>query len=298
MTIAILGATGKTGRYLVSALCDRGHVVTAIGRTQARLAALDKRATTAVGDLNDPATIRLAIAGAETVVSLAHARFAETVVACLPWTCRRLILTGSTRKFSSLPDPAADAVRAGEAAFDASGVPGVMLHPSMIYGAREDRNVNRILGVLRRWPRRFPLPIPLPEGGRHTVQPVFVDDVVAAFVAAIERPAPGSRSIVVAGPRPIRYRDMMAACADALGRRTLPLALPVGVLSAGSALARAIGMRSAPTAAAWRRLTEDKAFDIGPLASILGVEPISFEEGLRLKLARGWVPWIHDAGET
>ena len=32
-------------------------------------------------------------------------------------SCQRVVLTGSTRRFTTLPDPAADAVRAGEAAF-------------------------------------------------------------------------------------------------------------------------------------------------------------------------------------
>lgn len=298
MTIAVLGATGKTGRHLVPALLSNGQDVTAIGRSRGKLDALVPKTRSVVADLTDRETVLNALKGARTVVSLAHARFAETVIACLPATCTRLVLTGSTRKFTSLADPAADAVRTGEAVFEASGVPGIMLHPSMIYGAREDRNVNRILGVLKRYPRRMPLPVPLPDGGRHTVQPVFVDDVIAAFVAAIERPTAGVQSIVVAGPQPILYRDMIAACAEAVGRKARIVPVPIGAICALAAIARTLGAKAVPAPAAWRRLTEDKVFDVEPLASVLGVRPRSFEDGLRLKMERGWVPWSRDIDET
>ena len=70
------------------------------------------------------------------------------------------------RRFTRLPDPAADEVRAGETAFAASGRRGVMLHPGLIYGAPDERNVNRILRYAARWPRGGPVPFPLPAGGR------------------------------------------------------------------------------------------------------------------------------------
>jgi len=281
--IVVLGATGKTGRYLVTRLCDEGHDVTAIGRSAARLEAIDPRAHTAVADIDQPATLGAALDGAEFIVSCAHARYTAAVLAVLPVSCQRLVLTGSTRCFSTLPDPAADAVRAGEAAFLASGVAGVMLHPSMIYGAPDDRNVNRLLRLVRRY-----TVIPLPNGGRHLVQPVFVDDVVAALAAAITRPEAPGPSIVVAGPAPISYADMLRACAVALDRRVTILPVPTALLVAGARTAVAVGFKIPFDAAEIRRATEDKRFDVEPLANRLGITPRSFDEGLRLKLERGW----------
>ena len=281
--IVVLGATGKTGRYLVTRLCDEGHDVTAIGRSAARLEAVDPRAHTTIADIDQPATLGAALDGAEFIVSCAHARYTAAVLAVLPVSCQRLVLTGSTRCFSTLPDPAADAVRAGEAAFLASGVAGVMLHPSMIYGAPDDRNVNRLLRLVRRY-----TVIPLPNGGRHLVQPVFVDDVVAALAAAITRPEAPGQSIVVAGPAPFSYADMLRACAVALDRRVTILPVPTALLVAGARTAVAVGFKIPFDAAEIRRATEDKRFDVEPLANRLGITPRSFDEGLRLKLERGW----------
>lgn len=288
MTVAVLGASGKTGRYLVAALCAAGHETIALGRSAERLAAVDDRAERRLADIEDAVGLRTALADARRVVSLAHARFAAQVLAALPDGCERVVLTGSTRRFSTLPDPAADAVRAGEAAFLASGRPGVMLHPSMIYGAPDDRNVNRILRLVRRWPRRAPIVLPLPDGGRHTVQPIFVDDVVAGFTAALARPEAPGDSIVLAGPEPISYERMVRACGAALGRRIHILPVPVAALAAIARGARAIGLAVPFDAAELGRAAEDKRFNIAPMTERLGVVPRPFEAGLSAKLDRGW----------
>lgn len=282
--ITVLGATGKTGRFLVARLCEEGHAVIAVGRAPDRLDLVDARARRTVADLDHPETLVTALKGASRIVSCAHARFATTVLAHLPTTCERLILMGSTRRFTALEDPAADAVRAGEAAFLAAGVPGIMLHPSMIYGAPDDRNVNRLLRLLRRTPI-----VPLPDGGRHLVQPVFVDDVVDALAAAVTRPGVSGPSIIVAGPQPITYAEMVRACAQALGRRVAIIPVPVSLLAASARVASRLGLRLPFDAAEIRRATENKSFDVSDLRIRLGVTPRSFEEGLRLKLERGWV---------
>lgn len=282
----MLGASGKTGRPLVARLCAGGHEVTAVGRSRERLAAVDRRARRAVADLAQSGTVGPALAGAEAVVSLAHAGFTEAVLASLPASCRRIVLTGSARVFTRLPDAAAEAVRRGAAAFAASGRPGVMLHPSMIYGAPDDRNVGRILELIRRWPQALPLVLPLPDGGRHLVQPVFVDDVVEAFVAALERDDALGPPIVVAGPEPITYAAMVAACAAALGRRLRVLPVPVAGLAGLVRLAGAIGLRLPVDAAEVRRAAEDKRLDVTDMRRRLGVVPRPFAEGLRLTLER------------
>lgn len=284
MRIAVLGATSKTGRPLVARLCEDGHAVVALGRTAARLSHVDPRATPRNADLADAAGLQGALADAEAVVSVAHARFTAALLAALPARCERLVLTGSVRKYTALPDPAAEAVRAGEAAFLASGRRGVMLHPSMIYGAPDDRNVGRIVRLLRRWPAALPILVPLPQAGRHTMQPVFVDDVVAAILGALTRAEAQGSSIDVVGPHPITYARMVEACAAALGRRATVLPFPgAAALVAAAAL---VGLRPPFDAAELRRAAESKRFDPAPMRERLGVTPRPFEAGVREKLAR------------
>lgn len=280
MHVAVLGATGKTGRHVVARLCEAGHAVAAVGRSERRLAELDPRARPAVADLERPETVRPALEGADCVVSLAHAGFTATLLDALPASCRRVVLTGSTRKYTALPDPAAEAVRAGETAFAASGVPGFLLHPTMIYGAAGERNVSRLLALFRRWPRWLPLVVPLPDGGRHTVQPVYFDDMVAAVVAAAGAPGEGQTTLVVAGPEPIAYAQMVRLCAAAVGRRARVVPVPLGLLTGAAILCRALRLPVPFGPDELRRACEDKAFDVTPLRDRLGIAPRPFADGL------------------
>jgi nucleoside-diphosphate-sugar epimerase len=196
------------------------------------------------------------------------------------------VLMGSVRRYLPIPDRDGAEIAEGERLFQASGQPGVMLHASMIFGAPDDGNVSRILGLLARWPTGLPIVLPLPDGGRRLVQPIFIDDVAAAVVAAVERPASDGPPLVLAGPVPIPYRRMVEQCAAARGRRARVVAVPLGLLVALAATAARCGIALPLDAAELRRAGEDKAFDVAPMIERLGVRPIDFATGLARMLAR------------
>lgn len=286
MKIAVVGATGMTGRRVIAALRARGHAIVATGRDAAKLAALGDDIEWRIGDFDRPETLPKALAGADAVAYVAHAKHTKTVLDAME-PGARLVVTGSTRVFSKLDDPAAEAVREGLAAFAASGRKGQVLLPAMIYGAKEDRNVGRVLRFLARFPRWCPIPVPLPDGGRHTVQPIHVDDVAACVVAALERPESDGAPIVLAGPTPIPYARMVRECAVALGRRAILIPVPVRALAlAAGAMAR-LGLKPPFDAKELTRAAEDKAFDVEPMRARLGVDPRPFAQGVAEKAARG-----------
>src|SRR3546814_3666916 len=67
--------------------------------------------------------------------------------------------------------------------------------------------------------------LPLPGGGRNLVQPILVDDLASAVAAAVRAVDP-PRSIVLAGPEPMTYAEMVKACAGAVGRRARVVPAP------------------------------------------------------------------------
>ena len=289
MRIAVFGAGGKSGALVVSRLCDKGHHVVALSRDPARLEQPDSRAQTATADLTDSAGLAAVLADADRVVSLAHARFTGDLLAALPAACSGVVLTGSVRIYTQLTDAAADDVRAGEKAFlrwRESGGPGVMLHPSMIYGAAGDRNVGRMLAAIRRWPTALPLVLPLPGGGRHTVQPVFADDFADAVSVAASATGTLPATLDVVGPEAISYAAMVRECAAALGRRATIVAAPVWAFGAAEKILGMVGFRLPITSQEFARGAENKAFDPGPMTKALGVFPRTFGQGVRDKLAR------------
>lgn len=257
-----------------------GPRIIPVVRDAAKWAAAGFDARPMVADLTDPAALARALEGATHVVSCAHARHTTRVIAAAP-EAARLVLLGSTRKFTRWPDAHGNGVLAGEAALLASGRSGVMLHPTMIYGAQGEDNVRRLAALLRRLPV-----LPLPAGGRSLVQPIHQSDVTRAILAALEHDWHGPSTLVICGPEAVSYLDFIRAVAKAAGlARPRTIAVPAGPLIALAALTRLIPGVPTVRAAEIRRLLEDKAFDVGPMRAILGVAPISLHEGLALTFA-------------
>lgn len=273
--VHVIGANGRSGAALCRALVARGTAVVAVVRRPAAWQALGIEGESREADLHDAGALKAALADATHVVCCAHARHTSAVLAAAP-PAARLVLLGSTRRFSRWPDAHGSGVLAGEAALLASGRAGVMLHPTMIYGAEGEDNVRRLAALLRRLPL-----VPLPGGGRHTVQPIHQDDVTRCLVAALEHHWTGPRALVIAGPAALPYADFARAVARAAGLRPPRIVpVPAWALALAAPLAGLLPGVPRIRAAEIRRLTEDKAFPIAAMSATLGVRPIPLEEGL------------------
>jgi nucleoside-diphosphate-sugar epimerase len=273
--VHVIGASGRSGSALSRALLARGIGVVPVVRDVAKWKATGLPPAPRHADLRDPAALTAALADATRLVSCAHARHAPAVIAAAPPDAQ-LVFLGSTRKFTRWPDDHGNGVLAGEAAFMTSGRRGAMLHPTMIYGARGENNVQRLAGVLRMLPI-----LPLPNGGTALVQPVHQDDVTAAVLAAIGRDWSGPESLVIAGPTATTYADFVRALASAAA---LPpprvVNVPGGLLIAAAWVFHLVPFVPDVEPAEVRRLLEDKAFDIAPARAVLGFDPIALHEGL------------------
>jgi uncharacterized protein YbjT (DUF2867 family) len=275
--VHVVGASGRSGLALCRSLTADGIPVVPVVRDPAKWEATGLPGSPRKADLRQPETLRTALADASRIVSCAHARHTAAIVASAP-VAAVLILLGSTRKFTRWPDAHGNGVLAGEAALLGSAHRGVMLHPTMIYGARGEDNVQRLAALLRRLPM-----LPLPSGGRFLVQPIHQDDVTRCIRAALDRPWDAPVSLVIAGPEPIRYADFVRAVASAAGlRRPFILPFPAAPLIAAAKLTRRVASLPTIQPEEIRRLVEDKAFDITPMRATLGIEPMSLARGLAL----------------
>jgi len=274
--VHIIGASGRTGAALCRALHADDLPFVPVVRDAAKWQAHAIDVAPRMADLANAAALHTALHGATHVVCCAHARFAAAVIAAAPADARFVFL-GSTRKFTRWPDAHATGVLEGEAVFLASRRSGVMLHPTMIYGAEGEDNVQRLATLLRRLPF-----VPLPARGKALVQPVHQDDLVMVIRRTLAREWVGPQAIVVAGPKATSYADFVRAVAVAAG---LPpprlVSFPGWVLIAAATLLQHMPLLPRVTPAEVRRLMEDKAFDIMPMIAALGVPPMPLEEGLR-----------------
>jgi uncharacterized protein YbjT (DUF2867 family) len=275
--VHVVGASGRSGLALCRSLLADGIPVVPVVRDPAKWMASGLTGEARQADLLAPGALRAALVGAMRIVSCAHARYTPGLIAAAPPEAR-FVLLGSTRKFTRWPDAHGAGVLAGEAALMGSGRSGVMLHPTMIYGAQGEDNVQRLASLLRRLPV-----IPLPGGGRFLVQPIHQADVTRCIRAAVAHRWDGPDTLVIAGPEPVRYADFVRQVAAAAGlRRPLILPFPAAPLI----LAARLTQRFAPVQPEEiRRLLEDKAFDITPMRDLLHIAPVSLAQGLALTFA-------------
>jgi uncharacterized protein YbjT (DUF2867 family) len=280
-SVHVIGASGRSGLALCQSFLAAGIDIVPVVRNPDKWAEANLPPQPRQADLRRPETLTPALQDATRIVSCAHARHAPGILAAAP-PGARLVLLGSTRKFTRWPDVHGNGVLAGEAALLKSGRPGVMLHPTMIYGAQGENNVQRLAALLRRLPV-----MPLPGGGRFLVQPIHQSDVTRAIRAALDYPWTAPSSLVIAGPEPVTYAAFVRAIAAAAGRRRpIILPFPAGPLIAAARLTRHVSALPTIQPEEIRRLVEDKAFPITEMREILGIDPIPLTQGLALTFPR------------
>lgn len=159
----IIGATGRVGTLVAAQLAEQGETIVAVVRRPERMPPGFRHEIRRT-DLTQPSELKAALSDARRIACCVHARYATSILAAVPRDIERIVVLGSTRKFTRYPDAAADEVRIAEAALIQSGLPSVMLHPTMIYGASGENNVQRIAMLIRRLGI-----VPLPRGGRSLI---------------------------------------------------------------------------------------------------------------------------------
>ena len=239
--IAVLGGSGFVGRHLVAALTRRGHSTRVFTRRRSRSRSLLVMPTCEIVETNAHVASNLEahLAGCDVVVNLAgilneHAgvgdRFRD-VHAELPGklveACRRHGI-GRMLHMSALgvdADAPSEYLRTkfhGEQAAhaaEAGGIAVTSFRPSVIFGPG-DSFFNRFAGLLALSPLVFPLACP-----EARFAPVYVGDVVRAFLAALGDETTAGQRYELCGPRAYTLRELVEYTAEVTGRRRLIVGL-------------------------------------------------------------------------
>ncbi len=271
--VHVIGASGRSGRAVCQALLAQGIPVVPIVRNASRATGLEN---IRIADLTAPTElIKPVLEDATRIVCTAHARNIPALLAAAPASAK-LVCLGSTRKFTHWPDAHGNGVLLGEKALLNSGRDGIILHPTMIYGAQGENNVQRLAALLRFLPI-----IPLPNGGTALVQPIWQGDVTASILAALARTWHGPCSLVIAGKNAVTYKQFVTLVEQASGLRPRPfISLPAKLLMACARVTSRIPGLPEIGPDEIRRLLENKNFDISPMQDFLSVQPLDLQEGL------------------
>lgn len=238
--VAVIGASGFIGRYVVKRLAARGAIIAAIVRNVERAKFLQP-----MGDVGqiarfganilDDARLAAAIAGADAVVNLAgilhesgKQRFAA-IHATAPGRLGTLAKAAGVRHLVHMSAIGADAESSsayartkaeGERAVRASFPDAVILRPSVVFGP-EDDFFNRFAALAQ-----FSPVLPLIGGGKTRFQPVYVEDVADAVMAALDAAGVAGRTYELGGPRIYTFKALMELVLAETRRKRLLMPLP------------------------------------------------------------------------
>jgi len=221
--VAVIGASGFIGRYVVKRLAGRGIIVTAIMRDAeaggflATMGDVGQIARLSV-NITDPKALTAALEGQDAVVNLVGILFEsgragfDAIHQEGAGRVARIAKAAGVRAFVHISalgaDPASPShygrsKAAGEAAVHAAFPEAVILRPSVVFGP-EDSFFNRFAEMSRISPA-----LPLIGGGHTRFQPVYVGDVADAVMKALDQPEAAGKIFELGGPHVYTFRQVL-----------------------------------------------------------------------------------------
>jgi NADH dehydrogenase len=233
--LLLTGASGLLGSAVLRRLLANGTRVRCLVRDPRHLGEDRVRVQLAIGDLADPGSYRNALRGVDTVVHLAGTArdqprgSIEEVDGLAVWRLARTAERAGVKRLlwamplgatAHHPSRVHRAKALAAEALEGLDLDVTTLACSLVYG-RADRRLTRL-------DRLALLPaVPLAGRGGARVQPIWVRDVAACALAALERP-PGRFEL--AGPDTLTERQVVELVLRARGRRRRLVPVPLAAL--------------------------------------------------------------------
>jgi nucleoside-diphosphate-sugar epimerase len=324
MRVALTGASGYTGGRLLEALRGRGDEVAVLVRPGSLTEGIRARASRIVeGVLGDAAAAGRLVEGADAVVHVAavyrtaghpDAYYREVNVlgterlleAAAGAGLRRFVHTSTVGVHGHVEQPPADEsapIAPGDIYQETKaeaealalrfhrerGVPVTVVRPGAIYGPGETRFLKLFRAIAR---GRYAVV----GSGRTFYHPVYIDDLVAGFLLALDREEAVGEAFLVCGPSYVSQADLAALIAKHTGGRVLPFRIPAGPIQWVGDVVEAICVPLGLEPPLHRRRvdfwTKSRAFTIDKARRLLGYAPkVDLDEGIARTAG-----WYREAG--
>jgi NADH dehydrogenase len=240
-TVCIFGGSGFVGSHLSSRLVDRGYQVRIISRHPQRFKHLKvlPGLTLIKGSPRDKAVRDEALQGCDIAINLIGILNEESdnsfrkIHVDLTKSILQSCLDNRVKRFLHMSALHADSAKGSSEYLRSKGEAENYLHtfsgqtieitsfrPSVIFGPG-DSFLNRFAGLLKLSPLPFPLACP-----NARFAPVYVGDVVDAFVNSIDDKSSYNQRIDLCGPRQYTLRELVTFTAKTLGLRRTIIGMP------------------------------------------------------------------------
>lgn len=243
--ITVFGGSGFVGRAIVRELAKSGARVT-VGCRDPEGAKFLKpmgmvgQVTPKKVDVTNAASIERAIVGADMVINLVgilyesgHNGF-DAVQATAPGQIGKAAAAAGVSRVVHVSAIGADgqsasaygrSKAAGEAAIRASFANVTIMRPSIVFGP-DDGFFNKFGGMAS-----FAPALPLIGGGGTKLQPVSVDDVAAAIMAALDDDGTAGKTYELGGPTVYSFTELMKLVLSEVQRDRMLIPVPFWVAS-------------------------------------------------------------------
>ncbi|MFN0241791.1 MAG: NAD-dependent epimerase/dehydratase family protein [Planctomycetota bacterium] len=242
MKIAVTGATGFIGRYMVRGLSQAGHSIRVLvrpGRESAVEHPPEGPAEIHVGDLMQPGSLTGFLTGIDLLVHIAsaHDHLTEEQMRAVNIQGTEALLAearrGARSNFQIWVISSAvigapvysyyrDSKRVQEKLIRGSGIPWASFRPTLVYGVGDQRHTGPLL---RRCAQKRGT-IWVPHDGLSSINPVHVEDVVDAVLRFFHFDRAVDCVYELAGPEGVPYNEFLdltiAAAGGGIRRRNIP----------------------------------------------------------------------------
>jgi NADH dehydrogenase len=289
-TVAVLGASGFIGAYVVNALVQEGKRVLVATRRRQNAAHLTLLPVDVIeADVHEPGALERLVNDVDAVINLVgilHSRrgapygpdFAKVhvelpkqlVAACVARQVRRVLHVSALGADSRGPSMYLRSKGDGEAAVLASPLLATtVFRPSVVFGP-EDRFLNTFASLQS----MFPV---IPLACAHAkFQPVYVRDVAQAIVNALDLDTTIGKAYELAGPNVYTLEQLVRFVGETLGRPSRIVRLPPALARLQAAVFEHLPGEPLITRDNLDSMSVDNIAS-GPIAPELGVEPASVE---------------------
>jgi len=243
--ILVTGGTGFVGGHVVHELRGRDLPVRSLIRDPHHGSKLGAWGSELVqGDLTDPASLRRAVEGAETVVHLVAIRQGRER------DFQRIMVDGTRDLLAAAKDAGVgrfvhmSALGTSEETKDlvpyygakwkmeelvrAAGIPFVIFRPSFVFGRD-----GGILPTFLKLARYSPV-TPITGTGKQRIQPIWADDVAAYFGAGVTRDDVTGKTYELGGPDAVTWNELWARLKRALRQRRPSIHVPMALMRANA----------------------------------------------------------------
>ena len=289
--IVITGATGFVGEEIVKQARAAGHPVRAIVRDPQRAQWLKERYEVELfhGNVLYAPSIEGAMEGANGVIHLVgiiyewkentfertHTQAAKHVVdEAKKSGVKRFVHMSALGTRENAQSRYHQTKWAAEAYVRKSGLAWTIFRPSFIYGPR-DKGINTLAQVVRRLPV-----VPVLGAGNTKIQPISVETVAKAFVAAIRNDVSIGKTYDLCGPEAFTWNELYDKLQGVLGTRKRKLHLPLPIARIQAAVFERVLPSPPFTRDQLLMLQEDNVGDPKPAERDFLLEQEKFEQGV------------------